>query len=84
MYYIAAAGSYSSQTCGATHLHLPPTMCATKGLAGRLEMEPISGQMPVGHLSGRDRARPEEFVGVAFCMLFIQRGRDAKLQRELI
>jgi hypothetical protein len=59
-------------------LHLPPTMCATKGLAGRLEMEPISGQMPVGHLSGRDRARPEKSVGVAFCMLFLQRGRGCK------
>jgi hypothetical protein len=30
------------------------------------------------------RRKKEKVVGVVFCILFIQRGRDAKLRRELI
>ena len=41
--------AYSSHTCGATHLHLPSTMCATNGFAGRLEEDPITGQEAIGH-----------------------------------
>ena len=29
-------------------MHLPPTMCATKGLAGRPEAEPMMGQLAGG------------------------------------
>ena len=41
-------GGTSSQTCGGTHLHLPATIFAMNGLAGRFDGNDINGHDPIG------------------------------------
>jgi hypothetical protein len=46
LWFLESRQAYWLQTCGAMHSHLPPTILAKNGLAGRLELDMI------GHEAG--------------------------------
>ena len=64
---------YASQTCGSTHTHLPPTIAARKGSAGRGKLPTASLVVLIGQLIGGQGSCEVSTVGPQqLCRLWLR------------